>query len=342
MLVVSAGLAGGGGCALIAGLEDGELAPPDGASSTGGGSPSGTGGEATSSSSSASGAGGAGSSGMGGSGMGGSGMGGSGMGGSGMGGAGGSGGSGMGGAGMGGAGMGGAGGSGGSVGPTPGMITIPEGPFMMGCNSGVDNLCDSDEKPYHQVTLSAYEIDITEVSRGDYKKCVDAGVCTEPPCDWDPVALANHPVTCVKWANAFDYCQWAGKRLPTEAEWEKASRADGGYKFPWKAEFNDDCSLVNANLCKVDTAPIDSHIPGASPYGALNMSGNAAEWVNDYYAAGYYALSPAQDPKGPANGTTRVHRGGSWNSPTTDFRCSSRSAGTEMTKTDEIGFRCAK
>ncbi len=333
MLVVSAGLASGSGCALIAGLEDGELAPPGGASSTGGGSPSGTGSEATSSSSSsASGAGGAGGSGIGGTGMGGSGMGGAGMGGAG----------GSGGTGMGGAGMGGAGGAGGSVGPTPGMITIPEGPFMMGCNEGVDNLCGSDEKPYHQVTLSAYEIDITEVSRGDYKKCVDAGVCMEPICDWDPVALADHPVTCVKWDDAFDYCQWAGKRLPTEAEWEKASRADGGYKYPWKSEFNDDCTLVNANLCKIDTAPIDSHISGASPYGALNMSGNAAEWVNDYYEAGYYALSPAQDPKGPANGTTRVHRGGSWNSPTTDFRCSSRSADFASKVTNEIGFRCAK
>jgi formylglycine-generating enzyme required for sulfatase activity len=231
--------------------------------------------------------------------------------------------------------------SAGSGGAAPGMIAVPAGSFAMGCNTRLDDECDSDESPYHQVNLSAFQIDAVEVSRGAYRACIDAGACATPTCDWHTLDLVDHPVTCVTWDDASAYCEFVGKRLPTEAEWEKAARADGGHKYPWKAEFAGDCDLVNANLCELDTTPVGEYPQGASPYGVLDMSGNAAEWVHDLYDAGYYAASPTADPPGPSSGGVRVHRGGSWNSPTEDFRCSSRSAATATTASDEIGFRCA-
>ena len=221
------------------------------------------------------------------------------------------------------------------------MVAVPEGTFHMGCNGEVDDECDADESPYHEVFVSAFQVDVTEVTRGAYRACIDAGACPAPGCDWHPVDSADHPVTCVGWNAAVSFCTWAGKRLPTEAEWEKAARADGGFKYPWKTEFDDNCDLVNANLCELDTMPVGSYPEGASPYGALDMSGNAAEWVADLYDAGYFAVSPPENPKGPSSGGVRVHRGGSWNSPTEDFRASSRSAALPTAESDEIGFRCA-
>lgn len=203
-------------------------------------------------------------------------------------------------------------------------------------------MCKPDEKPYHAVDISAFELDITEVTRGDYKKCIDASQCNTPSCDWDPVALADHPVTCVSWDDAKAYCTWAGKRLPTEAEWEKACRGDTGRVYPWGQSFQDNCSFANANLCSYDTKVVATHPTGASPYGVLDMSGNVAEWTADFYDAAYYATSPAKDPPGPASGGVRVHRGGSWNSAVTVFRCSARTAALPSSATDEIGFRCAK
>jgi len=170
-----------------------------------------------------------------------------------------------------------------------GMCLIPAGSFWMGCNSAVDNDCDSDESPYHEVTLSGYYIDKTEVTVDDYADCVTAGACTAPStassyCNWEVSGKGNHPVNCVNWSQAGEYCTWAGKRLPTEAEWEKAARGTDGRKYPWG---NEDATCEYAvmddgvNGCGTDsTWNVCSKSPaGDSPYGLCDMSGNVWEWV---------------------------------------------------------------
>jgi eukaryotic-like serine/threonine-protein kinase len=226
-------------------------------------------------------------------------------------------------------------------GEVEGMINVPGDTFMMGCNDGVDNLCNMDEAPYHSVTLSGYRIDQYEVSRGDYNDCIVASSCTTPACDFDPMALADNPVTCVTWDDAHDYCAWAGKRLPTEAEWEYAARGTTGFRYPWGNVWNDDCSIVNGNLCQLDTSPVTDFPQGVSPVGAFNMAGNVAEWVNDWYQQTYYASSPTNDPQGPATGGVRGIRGGSWDSSVVEFRTSYRGANTPSFADNETGFRCA-
>ncbi len=226
--------------------------------------------------------------------------------------------------------------------PVAGMVIVDAGPFMMGCNDGVDDLCNQDESPYHEVTLDCFQIDSTEVTRADYNTCIEAGVCTTPACDFDPVGLAEHPVTCVTWDDAAAYCAWAGKRLPTEAEWEKAARGTSGVRYPWGNDWFDDCDLVNANLCRLDTEPVGTHPTGASIYGAMDIAGNVREWVNDRYGSTYYTASPAENPQGPDMGALRVIRGGSWNSSVVEFRTSFRGADAPTLADNETGFRCAK
>jgi formylglycine-generating enzyme required for sulfatase activity len=341
-------------CALIAGVEEGTLDPE--VTGVGGGASTGaspqTAATGTSSGSGSSGAttAGASSGSQSGAGVGGGGAGGPGAGGDGAGG------DGAAGPGAGGATSTGTGTGGGGDCPTAtaGMVEIPAGVFAMGCNVDVDAQCSADEEPQHDVTLGCFLIDRYEVSRGDYFECVEAAECPEPEDDWDSsgTALQNHPVTFVTWQMADGYCTWAGKRLPTEAEWEKAARGEDGLKYPFGNQWGDgtpgggDCSQANANLCLLDTTTVDSMASGASPYGAFHMGGNVAEWVADWYDADYYVGSPAVDPPGPASGALKVLRGGSWNSPVFDFRTSARDAGIPdgfaTGKGFEIGFRCAK
>ncbi len=241
------------------------------------------------------------------------------------------------------------GGSTGVGGMIEGMINVPGDTFMMGCNDGVDSDCNSDETPYHQVTLSGYRIDMFEVTRSEYNDCIDNGPCVAPTCDFDPMGLPNHPVTCVTWTDAMTYCAYVNKRLPTEAEWEYAARGGDGRRYPWGNkdfdevidEMGSPCQLANANLCRKDAEDVGSHPTGASVFGAMDMAGNVAEWVNDRYDENYYAVSPDNDPPGPAMGAVRVLRGGGWNSGQSAFRTSARSANAESFMNDETGFRCA-
>lgn len=242
------------------------------------------------------------------------------------------------------------GGSTGVGGMIEGMVNIPGATFMMGCNSGVDDRCGAGENPYHQVTLTGYRIDETEVTRSAYLECIqDGGACNTPSCDWDASGLPNHPVTCVTWDDALAYCTWAGKRLPTEAEWEYAARGDDGRRYPWgnkdftevQDEGGSPCQLANANLCRLDAEDVGSHPTGASVFGLMDMAGNVAEWVNDRYDENYYATSPENDPQGPAAGALRVLRGGSWNSAESRFRVSAREANVTSLADEETGFRCA-
>ena len=232
--------------------------------------------------------------------------------------------------------------------PTPAKPSllgdVPAGQTSMGCHVAVDEECKADELPMHAVSLDAFRIDATEVTQAQYVECVLAGACLAPTCDWDPCgARANHPVVCVNREDALSYCKHEGKRLPTEAEWEKAARGEAGLKFPWG---NDPADCAHANLagCVGGTEPVGSHPSGASPYGALDMAGNVVEWVSDIYDPTYYGVSPAPDPQGPAATATYgsyVGRGGGWNSTAIWHRASARDdyEGTYFKKT--FGLRCA-
>lgn len=223
------------------------------------------------------------------------------------------------------------------------MVYVPPGDFIMG---SPDNLGYEDEDPKHTVRLGPYWIDKTEVTAAQYRRCVierecsPAGsldLCTYP---YPIEAPLDHPINCVEWKQADDYCRWAGKRLPTEAEWEKAARGVDGRTFPW-GEDEPDCGFAQFGNCDGGSVPAGSRPNGASPYGAMDMAGNVGEWVADWYGASYYSVAPTQNPSGPASGDSRVVRGGSWNLSDSFIRVTSRTGISPFTQQSDIGFRCA-
>ena len=228
-----------------------------------------------------------------------------------------------------------------------GMCFIPAGLFWMGCNSTVDSDCYGNESPYHEVTLSGYYIDKTEVTQGEYKKCVDAGECNTPSDNWDPIVTPNRPVVYVDWNDATAYCAWAGKRLPTEAEWEKAARGTDGRKYPWG---NEDATCDYAvmddggNGCGTgSTWDVCGKSPaGDSPYGLCDMAGNVWEWVSDWYGSDYYSNSPSSNPTGPDSGSGRVRRGGSFVNDYDGLRASNRIVDYPSYDSGNLGFRCSR
>ncbi len=228
------------------------------------------------------------------------------------------------------------------------MILIPAGAFMMGCNTLSDSECQADEFPYHEVTLSAFYIDRTEVTQSEYRKCVDSGVCATPGCSWDPVIMGSRPTRCLSWYSASAYCTWVGKRLPTEAEWEKAARGNDGRKYPW-GNVTPTCEYAvlpeGGDGCGTgDTLDVCSRSPaGDSPYGLCDMGGNLAEWINDWYDSGYYAASPSVDPPGPGNSGYKCRRGGSFHSSDGNVRIGDRyGLDPGYAGFGQMGFRCAK
>jgi formylglycine-generating enzyme required for sulfatase activity len=229
--------------------------------------------------------------------------------------------------------------------PTPGagtMIAIPAGGFAMGCNGTVDVDCSSDENPSHLVTLPGYAIDTTEVTNAAYKACIDAGTCPPPGevcAATVNVNTADAPAVCVTWFDAHAYCQFAGKRLPTEAEWEYAARGADGRVFPWgNAAAN--CTLAAYVDCD-SLGEVGRYPLAASPYGALDMAGNAREWVADFYHPLYYMFSPTNDPPGFVDGSARIARGGSAGELASMLRVSDRAAYYPSTTDAHMGFRCA-
>lgn len=233
------------------------------------------------------------------------------------------------------------------------MLLVPAGPFLMGSNDGLPN-----ERPEHTVTIKAFYIDQYEVTAGRYQKYVELGK-HEPPAPADDDAgrsLDDRPVVGVTWTEAAAYCAWAGKRLPSEAEWEKAARGTDGRRYPW-GEMQPFVDIANYNRGiwvseAITLVPVGSGLEGMSvrhglkeggksPYGLAHMAGNAAEWVNDWYDREYYQQSPDANPSGPKSGEKRVLRGGSWADLPTALRVTARFSAEPDFDDRTIGFRCA-
>lgn len=219
----------------------------------------------------------------------------------------------------------------------------------MGCNEDVDENCLPDELPYHQVLLSEFEIDETEVTVDAYQACVDGGTCA-PRTEFDAygqlceqTTAGDAPVNCVTWFQARDFCEWAGKTLPTEAQWEKAARSDDGRVYPWGNEAPA-CNLLIMDECGDGVARVGSRPDGASPYGALDMAGNLFEWTAVWYSTTYYSESPHENPRGPTSGMRRTIRSAAPNYTPVGLRLSQRRVDWEVlgpdTASSLVGFRC--
>jgi formylglycine-generating enzyme required for sulfatase activity len=254
------------------------------------------------------------------------------------------------------------------------MVYVPGGSFQMGSsqedidaalamcerNSGsgeCHRIWFEDETPQHKVRLSAFWIDRTEVTSAQYRQCVEAGDCVAADCgpELNP-KQPDQPVACISWYDAQTYCGWAGARLPSEAEWEYAARGPESSTFPWGNTFDP----TRLNYCDANctykwrdplhddgymmTAPVGSYVSGMSWCGALDLAGNAWEWVADRYDAEFYSRSPVQNPQGPAQGDERVVRGGSCYYMPSYVRSARRaSLPPQSRETNNSGaFRCVK
>lgn len=241
------------------------------------------------------------------------------------------------------------------------MVLIPAGWFPMGSDKKVDKQAYLPEMPQRKVYLDAYEIDKFEVTTVQFLKFVLA-MSRSPLIDWRydggnfQEAMASHPVMHVSWYDAEAYCTWAGKRLPTSAEWEKAARGEDGRIYPWG---NQPAGLSRANFGRgglsgpVRDRPerlllyppiisVDKYENAVSPYGVFQMAGNVAEWTADWYDPNYYKTAPDRNPKGPEKGTQKAFRGGGWIDSTPSVRPAQRNGTDPNTKMNWLGFRCAR
>jgi sulfatase modifying factor 1 len=219
------------------------------------------------------------------------------------------------------------------------MVLVPAGRVRMGSNDPTRE----DENPEHLVQISAFYIDKTEVTNLQYKEFI-AVTGHREPSHWryrtfPDARMADHPVVNVSWEDAAAYAAWVGKRLPTEAEWERAALGDGRNDYPWGRSCNPEC----ANFDNADgkTTPVERFPRGVSPMGVWDMCGNVSEWVNDWYDNKYYGDSPDTDPPGPTGGHQRVHRGGGYHENRNGIRGKARHFAMASASQEYIGFRCA-
>ena len=221
------------------------------------------------------------------------------------------------------------------------MVLVPAGEFTMGSDEG-----DDDEQPVHRVFLDNFYLDIFEVTNGRFAKFV-AAIQSEPPWGFadqeTPVVRADHPVRWVNWLEATGYCLWAGKRLPTEAEWEKAARGPEGRVYPWGNEPPTPAHAVFGLKEGAETvSPIGNRDLGRSPYGIHDLAGNLYEWVADWYDETIYTTQPTINPRGPVEGTTKGQRGGSYINSPYRLRTSFRTKSDPTEHDPHVGFRCAQ
>ena len=233
------------------------------------------------------------------------------------------------------------------------MVLVPAGPFPMGVPTG-DRDGGRDEYPRHQVDLDAFYIDKHEVTNGRYLEFVKATGHRTPQHPNNPArtlwkdgrvsaAVAERPAVNVDWHDADAYCTWAGKRLPTEAEWEKAAKGPEDRRFPW-GNVEPTAKHLNFNqqwIGEKTLMPVGSYELGKSPYGAYDMAGNVWEWVADWYDPAYYEKSPAKNPKGPGQGTDKVLRSSGWAVETPLVRIFTRVKSDPTVRNESTGFRCA-
>jgi len=256
-----------------------------------------------------------------------------------------------------------------------GMIVIPAGEFIRGC---LEEDGPNDELPARKIRLRAFYIDRTEVTVAQYKQCVDDGVCpaelltlvkylsesseNNPYCNWNVAGRENHPINCVSWEEAARYCRYRHKRLPTEAEWEKAARGVDRRIYPWGDEPPWQNGGRRGNFCDESakkafpqiemirqgyddgyptTAPVGLFPQGASPYGVLDLAGNVWEWVEDGYLERAYSFAVDENPLfGSPNGV-RVYRGGAFDSYLSWLRITKRGGLHQTDRAYWVGFRCA-
>jgi formylglycine-generating enzyme required for sulfatase activity len=251
------------------------------------------------------------------------------------------------------------------------MVNVPSGTFQMGSTEAETeaaialcrehyHICNrwyyERENPLHLVSLDSFWIDLTEISNSQYRLCVEAGICAEPTnCEkgeptFDDPDKVDHPVVCVNWEEAQSYCEWAGARLPTEAEWEYASRGESGSIYPWGDDFDgsklnycdSNCSQTHADDRFNDgfplTAPVGSYPLGASWSGVLDFGGNVSEWVADWL--GDFSPESISNPLGPSTGVEKIVKGCSWFFHPTYCRGAARASVGPDTRLDYLGFRC--
>jgi len=239
--------------------------------------------------------------------------------------------------------------------PTTTMVPIPAGEFIMGSDKS-----RTDAKPARRVYLDAFKMDKTEVTVVAYKACVDTGTCSVPMIDaefcrdtfanmsnWAKPGRENHPINCVSWHQAKTFCKWAGKRLPTEAQWEKAARGVNPRTFPW-GELAPSCESavlhdgVARGCGKGTTWPVASKPLGASTYGVLDMAGSVSEWTEDGYDGRQYYDAPNRNPRGSPTSLWRVYRGGNFDDGPTLQPVTHRYRFVPTWATTGLGFRCVK
>lgn len=226
------------------------------------------------------------------------------------------------------------------------MAFIPAGEFRMGSVKGSAKAKRS-EGPQRAVHLDAYHMDVYEVTTKDYAKFIEVTQPSLAPKGWSSLDLSKHgnrPVVGVTWDDAVAYCAWVGKRLPTEAEWEKGARGTDGRQYPWGDELPtpDKATLTKKWEGYETPTPVGSLEAGKSPYGLYDMAGNAMEWVSDWYDPKYYESAPSENPQGPEGGRAGIVRGGGWGFLPADARAARRINPPRETRCTNIGFRCAR